>query len=43
MKAIRVEQFGGPEVLKLVDAPLPQSGRGEVPLRSSSRAFLLPF
>lgn len=33
MKAIRVEQFGGPEVLKLVDAPMPRPGRGQVLIR----------
>ena len=30
MKAIRVHQFGGPEVLKLEDAPDPHPGPGEV-------------
>lgn len=29
MKAIRVEAFGGPEVLKLQDLPAPSPGRGE--------------
>ena len=27
MKAIRVEQFGGPEVLRAVDVPVPQPGK----------------
>ena len=30
MKAIRVHQFGGPEMLRLEDVPDPQAGRGQV-------------
>src|SRR5688572_16740840 len=30
MKAIRIHQFGGPEVLKLEDAPDPAPGPGQV-------------
>lgn len=30
MKAIRVEQFGGPEVLQLMDIPEPQAGPGQI-------------
>ena len=31
MRAIRVNEFGGPEVLELVeDAPMPEPGEGEV-------------
>ena len=33
MKAIRVEQFGGPEVLRLGDVPVPQTGAGQVLVR----------
>jgi NADPH2:quinone reductase len=33
MKAIRVHQFGGPEVLKLEDVPDPQPGPGQVVVR----------
>jgi NADPH2:quinone reductase len=33
MKAIRVEQFGGPEVLRLAEAPAPQPGPGQVLVR----------
>ncbi len=33
MKAIRVHEFGGPEVLRLEDVPDPQPGRGEVLVR----------
>jgi NADPH:quinone reductase len=33
MKAIRVEQFGEPEVLKLADVPKPQPARGQVLVR----------
>ena len=33
MKAIRVEKFGGPEVLKLAEVPDPQPGPGEVLVR----------
>ena len=30
MKAIRIEEFGGPEVMELVDVPDPEPGEGEV-------------
>ena len=33
MKAIRVDEFGGPEVLRLEDVPTPQPGTGEVLVR----------
>ena len=33
MKAIRVHEFGGPEVLRLEEAPMPQPGPGEVLVR----------
>jgi NADPH2:quinone reductase len=33
MKAIRVPEFGGPEVLKLQEVPTPKPGRGEVLVR----------
>src|SRR5450432_4555509 len=33
MKAIRVEQFGEPEVMKLVEVPQPQPGPGQVLVR----------
>lgn len=33
MKAIRVREFGGPEVLKLEDVPDPQAGAGQVVVR----------
>ncbi len=33
MKAIRVHQFGGPEVLKLEEVPDPQAGPGQVVVR----------
>src|SRR3954469_8576841 len=33
MRAIQIEEFGGPEVLKLVDLPTPQPGDGEVLIR----------
>ena len=33
MKAIRVHQFGGPEVLKLEEVPTPKPGEGQVLLR----------
>src|SRR6202034_4346762 len=33
MKAIRVHQFGGPEVLKLEDVPTPKPSAGEVVVR----------
>ena len=33
MKAIRVHEFGGPEVLKVAEVPDPKPGRGEVAVR----------
>jgi NADPH2:quinone reductase len=33
MKAIRIEQHGGPEVMQFIDAPDPQPGRGEIRVR----------
>jgi NADPH:quinone reductase-like Zn-dependent oxidoreductase len=33
MKAVRIHEFGGPEVLKYEDAPRPESGPGEVLVR----------
>jgi NADPH2:quinone reductase len=33
MRAIQIEEFGGPEVLRLVDVPAPQAGPGEVLIR----------
>jgi NADPH:quinone reductase len=33
MKAIRVNEFGGPEVLRLQEVPTPQPGQGEVVVR----------
>ena len=33
MKAIRVHEFGGPEVLKLEDAPTPKPSAGQVLVR----------
>jgi NADPH2:quinone reductase len=33
MKAVRVHEFGGPEVLQLEEVPMPQPGPGEVLLR----------
>jgi NADPH:quinone reductase len=33
MKAIQIQEVGGPEVLKLVDLPIPQPGPGQVLMR----------
>lgn len=34
MRAIRVSEFGGPEVLKLIkDVPVPQASEGQVRLK----------
>jgi NADPH2:quinone reductase len=33
MRAIQVQEFGGPEVLRLVDVPTPEPGDGEVLIR----------
>jgi NADPH:quinone reductase len=35
MRAIQVREFGGPEVLELVDVPAPEPGAGEVLIRVS--------
>ncbi|MGC8968459.1 MAG: quinone oxidoreductase, partial [Thermus sp.] len=36
MKAVRVYQVGGPEVLRLEELPLPKPGPGEVLVRLSA-------
>ena len=33
MRAIQIEEFGGPEVLQLADVPVPEAGEGEVLIR----------
>jgi NADPH2:quinone reductase len=33
VKAIRIEQYGGPEVLRLVEVPIPEPGPGELLIR----------
>jgi NADPH:quinone reductase len=33
MRAVQIEEFGGPEVLKVVDVPAPEPGDGEVLVR----------
>jgi NADPH2:quinone reductase len=33
MRAIQIEEFGGPEVLQLADLPIPEPGEGEVLIR----------
>ena len=33
MRAIRIEEFGGPEVLQLADVPVPEAGEGQVLIR----------
>ncbi len=38
MKTIRMSQFGGPEVLTLVDAPIPTPGPGQILLNVHSAA-----
>src|SRR2546423_12936087 len=35
MRAIQIEEFGGPEVLQLADVPIPQPGEAEVLIRVS--------
>src|SRR5947208_6047419 len=35
MRAIQIEEFGGPEVLRLADVPVPEPGEGEVLIRVS--------
>jgi NADPH:quinone reductase-like Zn-dependent oxidoreductase len=36
MKAVRIHEFGGPEVLKYEDAPKPSAGKGEILVRVSA-------
>ncbi|HUE46667.1 MAG TPA: quinone oxidoreductase, partial [Aestuariivirgaceae bacterium] len=36
MKAIRIEQTGGPEVMQLVDVDLPPPGKGEIRIRQTA-------
>jgi NADPH:quinone reductase-like Zn-dependent oxidoreductase len=44
MKAIRVHECGGPEVLKLEEVAAPKPSAGEVPVRMMLTSnFLLPF
>lgn len=38
MRAIAIEKFGGPEVLQLVERPLPEPARGEVRVRVHATA-----
>jgi NADPH:quinone reductase len=38
MKAIGLTEFGGPEVLKVVELPEPQPGLGEVRIRVHAAA-----
>jgi NADPH2:quinone reductase len=33
MRAIRIEEFGGPDVLQLADLPVPEAGEGQVLIR----------
>ena len=33
MKAIRIHEFGGPEVMKYEDVPMPQPGPGEIRIK----------
>src|SRR3954466_16310775 len=33
MRAIQVQEFGGPEVLQVADVPMPEPGTGEVLIR----------
>ncbi len=39
MKALRFHEYGGPEVLRLDDVPLPEPGAGEVRVRVAGSAF----
>ena len=33
MRAVQIDEFGGPEVLKIVDLPIPEPAEGEVLVR----------
>lgn len=33
MKAVRIDKFGGPEVMQIVDVPVPEPGAGQVRIR----------
>src|SRR4051812_15728031 len=35
MRAVRIDEFGGPEVLQIVDVPEPEPGDGEVLIKVS--------
>lgn len=39
MKAVQARRFGGPEVLEVVDLPIPQPGPGEVRIRVDAAAM----
>ncbi len=42
MKAIRVHEFGGPEVLRLEEVPTPEPGSGEVLVRMRRQVMTAP-
>jgi len=33
MKAVRIQDYGGPEVLEIVEVPIPHPGEGQVQIR----------
>src|SRR3954468_16199919 len=39
MKAVRIHEFGGPEVLRYEDVAQPTPGAGEVPIRVAATSF----
>jgi NADPH:quinone reductase-like Zn-dependent oxidoreductase len=43
MKAIRIHEFGAPEVMQLEEVPDPQAGPGEVVVREVKRVSDLPY
>ena len=37
MKAVRIQDYGGPEVLEIVEVPIPHPGEGQVQIRVKVR------
>ena len=42
MRAVRVHEYGGPEVLRYEDVPKPEPGEGEILVRSMRLESILP-
>lgn len=42
MKAVQFERVGGPEVIRVVDSPIPAPNRGEVRVRVEACGLTFP-